>query len=142
MRYCEFKALACGKSLTYRPKSNYQTCLPAKYCNVEFVLQLRFGLATQRRNLGTCDELLRSIFMLKHNSKKRMLNHENILLEPLRALLCGRDCRAAESQHAAQRPQTQTARLFARQAVEKRCAGSISFVEKLNFQPLSCPGLM
>ena len=43
--------------------------------------------------------------------------------------------KAAEPQHAAQRRQTQTARLFARRAVEKQCAGSIPFVQKLNFQP-------
>ena len=49
---------------------------------------------------------------------------------------------AADPQHAAQRRQTQTARLLARLAVEKRCAGSIPFVQKCNFQPLSWSGLM
>ena len=44
---------------------------------------------------------------------------------------------AAVSQHAAQRRPTQHARLLAHRVVEKHCAGSIPFVQKLNFQPLS-----
>ena len=47
-----------------------------------------------------------------------------------------------ESQHAAQRRPTQNARLLAHQAVQKRCAESIPFVQKMNFQPLLCSGLV
>ena len=51
-------------------------------------------------------------------------------------------CAEIRLRQAAQRRQIQTARLFVRQVVEKRCAKSIPFVQELNFQPLSCSGLM
>ena len=74
LRYFEFKPLASGQSLTYKPKSNYQAFfLFVTQCNVEFVLQLQRGLAIPRRILGTCDELLRSIFMLNHHFNNRTL---------------------------------------------------------------------
>ena len=73
LRYFEFKPLTSGQAWHINRSQIIKRFLFVTQCNVEFVLQLQRGLAIPRRILGTCDELLRSIFMLNHHFNNRTL---------------------------------------------------------------------
>ena len=141
LRNCEFEALACGQSRIYRPKSSYQTFLFDTHRDVEFVLQLQLGLPNSSRILGTCDELLRPMLMLKQHfnnqtSWRALVSNKRVNKLPgaLRALLCGRDGRAAESQHVAQRRSTKNA-IFNCRSKSTSCAlSALRLSQNSNFQ--------
>ena len=79
-----------------------------------------------------------NVRILRHSNKKNATpsNSKQNKLRRCKALLCGRDGRAAESKHAAQRRQTKNATLCSCRAVGKQPAGGCPNLSTFSLRPV------